>query len=133
MIGQTTPEAWLRARLSRGPTSEYAVRKASIGQGWHPDRLAEAAENIGVIRMHGRSGTWWRLIPRTPYDGRQVLIMNAAGRLRGLREASRLRIVTEAAAAAGLGQCIHCRQFLPLEEIFEGGLGYECDPCATGA
>lgn len=27
------------------------------------------------------------------------------------------------------GQCIHCREMLPLTQLYEGGQGYECDPC----
>jgi hypothetical protein len=27
--------------------------------------------------------------------------------------------------------CIHCGQTLPLTNLYEGGMGYECDPCVT--
>lgn len=28
-------------------------------------------------------------------------------------------------------QCIHCGETLPLAELYEGGQGYECDPCVS--
>lgn len=31
-----------------------------------------------------------------------------------------------------VGQCIHCGDTLPLEQLYEGGQGYECDPCVSG-
>ena len=27
------------------------------------------------------------------------------------------------------GECVHCRKSMPLTELYEGGEGYECDPC----
>lgn len=30
------------------------------------------------------------------------------------------------------GECIHCHQSIPLAHLYEGGEGYECDPCVTG-
>lgn len=31
-----------------------------------------------------------------------------------------------------VAQCIHCGDTLPLEQLYEGGQGYECDPCVSG-
>ncbi|MDV7195783.1 hypothetical protein [Mycolicibacterium fortuitum] len=31
-----------------------------------------------------------------------------------------------------VGQCIQCGDTLPLEQLYEGGQGYECDPCVSG-
>lgn len=28
-------------------------------------------------------------------------------------------------------ECIHCHQTLPIAELYEGGQGYECDPCVN--
>jgi hypothetical protein len=30
-----------------------------------------------------------------------------------------------------LGVCIHCDTTMPTTQLYEGGLGYECDPCVT--
>lgn len=31
-----------------------------------------------------------------------------------------------------VAQCIHCGDTLPLAQLYEGGQGYECDPCVSG-
>jgi hypothetical protein len=30
-----------------------------------------------------------------------------------------------------LAECIHCHRVLPLSQLYEGGVGYECDPCVS--
>lgn len=35
--------------------------------------------------------------------------------------------------APATAECIHCGNTLPLEQLYEGGQGYECDPCIQPA
>jgi hypothetical protein len=36
-----------------------------------------------------------------------------------------------AAEPDAVAQCIHCGETLPLSKLYEGGQGYECDPCVS--
>lgn len=35
------------------------------------------------------------------------------------------------AEVCATAECIHCHETLPLAQLYEGGQGYECDPCVS--
>lgn len=126
----TSPEQWLAEVMSRGPRPRYPVIRAGWVRGWPVGRIERAAEHIGVIALNGKNGIHWYRPPRGKLDALRLLDAHQAGRLSSLRPWSRQRILTEALAIAGMGECYSCHQFLPLEQLFEDGVGLGCDPCS---
>lgn len=85
----------------------------------------ERAEVVASLRESGLSV---RAIAAATGVNRETVRQEVAA-LPGDNKLSPEPIEPESESASA--QCIHCHNTLPLAQLYEGGQGYECDPCVS--
>lgn len=79
--------------------------------------------DVEASRLLRESGLSTRAIASATGLARNTVL----GDLRGRDEVVQIEPPDDAEPAA-TAECIHCRNTLPLAQLYEGGQGYECDP-----
>lgn len=86
---------------------------------------------IGDTPIPTNEGQARELVGLAPDDALDVM-RRANEATNGKPTASAIRDARNGPAAVPtLGQCIHCNHTFPLDRLYEGGQGYECDPCVS--
>lgn len=125
-------EEWLRVRLWAGPIARNTLRRAGPHRGFSWAAIDRAAENVDAhILRDQRGDRYYHLPPADRRAALRVLDRARAGHFDRFRPYVQTRLVDEAMAMGRVGRCIHCRQIMPSTSLFEGGQGFECDPCVT--
>lgn len=124
-------ESWLADQLRIGPRNAFLVRERGPRNGYRRERVVDAAEALGVGTMRDARGqVLWYLPPATKFDALRRLDALNDGRIPPLRGPGRRRVESDAMRVAGMGRCYCCSRILPLEQLFEDGVGLGCDPCS---